>query len=859
VPLVSYAQNFEDVMLWRALGHVEKGFYIDVGAQHPVVDSVSRAFYERGWRGIHVEPTSAFASLLREDRPDEIVIQAAVNNSAAPLTFYEIPGTGISTGDTAIAQGHRERGFEVHEVVVPCVTLRDLFKQAGTRDIHWLKVDVEGMERQVLESWGKSATRPWIVAVESTLPLTQVESHGAWEAILLERGYALVHFDGLNRFYVSKAHPELRAAFAVPPNVFDDFALNGTANAPFHRLLKSRLEAELSEKATQLEQQKAAAGTEVERLLKREQEATAQLGLLQRTSAEEQSRLAVTHASELRAMQDEFVARERSVVQQVHATQQELARLREEGAAQQRVLEAQHAQARQEIEQLLRTLAQREKEAGAQLVVLQRQADQQRIEQSRAHDQHARALQAEFAAREQRLAQQVDEVHKELRQVQQASLERERALNDQVVQARQQTEGLLQRLARREQEVVAQLQAIQRQAGEDKAALVRTHAEQVRVLQTGHAEREQALVLQLAASRQELLVIRKQSAAHENQNRQRVEQLLLAAANREKEFGAKLHELQQEGEAQRGEQARILGEQAKAVQDGHAVREQALMQQVNATELERTRLVAALLAQQSVGDRLQNELNEAKLALATTERAITWRMTAPLRSIAALFAGNRVPSPSQELPRAAPLAAGPVIARSIEELLALPDAQFVDSAYRTLLGRAPDPHGLRHYMGRLQAGYPRWRVVAQLRLSPEAMSRAAHLPGLDALVRRERRRRFPVVGILFRILSRMERQRPQPASWPAEAAQMPSYRGGSATMAPSSTVKAENSPPATPVETAAPVHPPSDPPVIEPQFAPQPMPIRMEPKPVDVSRLSPAARDIFRRLESAAASHGSRT
>ena len=50
--MISYAQNFEDVMLWRALKHVERGFYIDIGAQDPVVDSVSLAFYEQGWRGV---------------------------------------------------------------------------------------------------------------------------------------------------------------------------------------------------------------------------------------------------------------------------------------------------------------------------------------------------------------------------------------------------------------------------------------------------------------------------------------------------------------------------------------------------------------------------------------------------------------------------------------------------------------------------------------------------------------------------------------------------------------------------------------------------------------------------------------
>ena len=52
--LISYAQNFEDIMLWRALARVEGGCYIDVGAQSPHVDSVSKVFYEHGWRGILV-------------------------------------------------------------------------------------------------------------------------------------------------------------------------------------------------------------------------------------------------------------------------------------------------------------------------------------------------------------------------------------------------------------------------------------------------------------------------------------------------------------------------------------------------------------------------------------------------------------------------------------------------------------------------------------------------------------------------------------------------------------------------------------------------------------------------------------
>ena len=44
----SYGQNFEDVMLYRALGKVERDFYIDIGAQHPKIDSVSKAFFTGG-------------------------------------------------------------------------------------------------------------------------------------------------------------------------------------------------------------------------------------------------------------------------------------------------------------------------------------------------------------------------------------------------------------------------------------------------------------------------------------------------------------------------------------------------------------------------------------------------------------------------------------------------------------------------------------------------------------------------------------------------------------------------------------------------------------------------------------------
>ncbi|MCQ2031177.1 FkbM family methyltransferase [Stutzerimonas zhaodongensis] len=236
---ISYAQNFEDVMLWRALKNINHGFYIDIGAQDPIVDSVSLAFYEHGWRGVHVEPTQQYSDKLRAARPDECIEQLAVGNAQDILTFYDFVDTGLSTADPQVAERHKEAGFAAIQREVTVVSLDFILAKYSDQAIHWLKIDVEGLEKSVLESWGASTVRPWILIIESTRPLTQQESYSQWERLVLEKGYCFAYFDGLNRFYVHQTHQDLLQAFAVPPNIFDGFVLSGCASQPFYLLAAS--------------------------------------------------------------------------------------------------------------------------------------------------------------------------------------------------------------------------------------------------------------------------------------------------------------------------------------------------------------------------------------------------------------------------------------------------------------------------------------------------------------------------------------------------------------------------------------------------------------------------------------------
>src|SRR5215813_8763224 len=245
---ISCAQNFEDVMLWRALKHIDRGFYIDVGANDPDQYSVTKAFYERGWRGINVEPAPQWFERLEKARPQDINLQLALGAEPGEITLYEIPDTGLSTLEKKFAERHEaEHGFQSRELRVKMDTLSSICEKFHVAPIHFLKIDVEGAEKAVLQGTDFGKIRPWIILLEATLPLSVEESYSDWEPLLLNAGYEYAYFDGLNRYYVAGEHENLRAAFKTPPNVFDDFVRSD-------RLEAERLAQEAEAKVKEVEQ-----------------------------------------------------------------------------------------------------------------------------------------------------------------------------------------------------------------------------------------------------------------------------------------------------------------------------------------------------------------------------------------------------------------------------------------------------------------------------------------------------------------------------------------------------------------------------------------------------------------------------
>lgn len=214
-PFVSYAENLEDVLLWRSLKTVSGGFYIDVGPGNPERGSVTRALYERGWTGINVEPTDSNIAQLKRERPLDLNLPLAVRGQAGVVELF---GTDNKRIDRELATQDPPQGRASSRIATPVTTLAKICEDHVTRAIHLLRINAEGSASEMLATMDFGGFRPWIVMLLGS------QFNSQCEETLRSAEYHFVFNDGLNRFYAAnERYTELAPHFATPPNVFDKF------------------------------------------------------------------------------------------------------------------------------------------------------------------------------------------------------------------------------------------------------------------------------------------------------------------------------------------------------------------------------------------------------------------------------------------------------------------------------------------------------------------------------------------------------------------------------------------------------------------------------------------------------------
>ncbi len=170
----SYAQYGEDVLLKPYYDDKPgyKGFFVDVGAHHPIRYSNTYLFYQRGWRGINIEPTPGSKRTFDLLRSRDINLNIGISAEGGTLDFYAFDDPALNgfskelsmqrNADTTTAYAIQQ----THQIVT--MPLRQVLTEhlpAG-QAIDLLTIDVEGGDLDVLQSNDWNRFRPRFIMVE---------------------------------------------------------------------------------------------------------------------------------------------------------------------------------------------------------------------------------------------------------------------------------------------------------------------------------------------------------------------------------------------------------------------------------------------------------------------------------------------------------------------------------------------------------------------------------------------------------------------------------------------------------------------------------------------------------------------
>jgi len=198
--ILSYSIEAEDLVIKRLFDAVvfrdsaKPGFFIDLGAFHPVIASNTYLFYTMGWRGLNVEPNPAHIGEFERLRPEDTTLNVAIANVRKQAAYHQF-SNGLLNGFLSddLVQHHIEHG-ETHlgSISIDCVAINDLLSEYVHRDIDLLNIDIETLEPSILTVWDWARWRPKVIAAEiHALTMDDVRISDAAQILTAQR-YALM-------------------------------------------------------------------------------------------------------------------------------------------------------------------------------------------------------------------------------------------------------------------------------------------------------------------------------------------------------------------------------------------------------------------------------------------------------------------------------------------------------------------------------------------------------------------------------------------------------------------------------------------------------------------------------------------
>jgi FkbM family methyltransferase len=169
---ISFSQEGEDLILERFFEGRNEGFYIDVGAHHPIRFSNTQLFYLKGWRGVNIDAAPGSMEAFNRLRKRDINIEAAISNGCVELNYYLFNEPALNTFNKERAEFLiKNTEYKLKRTVsVLTQPLSQILASniAIGQKIDFLTIDAEGLDYEILLSNDWKRFRPYILLIENT-------------------------------------------------------------------------------------------------------------------------------------------------------------------------------------------------------------------------------------------------------------------------------------------------------------------------------------------------------------------------------------------------------------------------------------------------------------------------------------------------------------------------------------------------------------------------------------------------------------------------------------------------------------------------------------------------------------------
>ena len=197
---ICFSQEGEDQILSQYFYGVETGFFLDIGAYHPIKYSNTYKFYLKGWRGINIDAMPGSMMAFNGIRPEDINLETGVSESESTLPYYIFDQTGINTFSEKFAVEMQRKGNTVaQKKMVKTRTMRSILDEylPENQAIDFFSLDVEGFEMAVLNSNDWVKYRPKIILVESL----ELKNENLFDSYFHQVNYKLIAKTVNNLYY----------------------------------------------------------------------------------------------------------------------------------------------------------------------------------------------------------------------------------------------------------------------------------------------------------------------------------------------------------------------------------------------------------------------------------------------------------------------------------------------------------------------------------------------------------------------------------------------------------------------------------------------------------------------------------